>query len=91
MNLRVQHESGEVEALQLEWPVCIVPASATLWRMKDANGVEHFFTEDGYYDGYGAACSDEDRELMNALTDYLQGRTKSDEEVRRILTSPTVN
>ena len=91
MKLRVQRDDHEVEEIDLAWPVSIVPANATLWRVKDADGIEHFFTEDGYYDGFGKVLGEEDRDLTNALEDYLNGRTKSDSEVRRILTNPTVH
>lgn len=53
MQLRVQHENGEMEELTLIDPVIAIPAKATLWRLQDAAGVEHYFTEDGYYDGQG--------------------------------------
>lgn len=81
--LRVERESGEHEELSFCWPIEIVPATETLWRMRDANGAEYYFTESGYYDGCGAVVSEDDTELMNALTDVLRGRVKSDEEVRR--------
>lgn len=57
MELRVQRENEEVETIVLVEPVTVIPAAATLWRLQDAAGIEHYFTEDGYYDGYGSSVT----------------------------------
>jgi hypothetical protein len=53
MKLRVLHEDGSVEVLTLSTEEWRIVEGEHLNRITDANGVEHFFTHDGFYDGWG--------------------------------------
>jgi hypothetical protein len=61
MKLRVQWESGMIEILTL-----VPPVSASLGKvlnhLTDATGLEHWFTDEGFYDGWGKTtdCSEEE-------------------------------
>lgn len=54
MRLRVQHEDGRSEVITLagDWRVT---EGKHLNRITDQSGFDHFFTHDGYYDGWGAS------------------------------------
>lgn len=53
MKLRVEHENGDIETLQLEGPLTI-EVGPTMDVIQTKSGMEYFFTKDGYYDGWGA-------------------------------------
>ena len=53
MRLQVVHKDGRTEEIVLIGPIEVIPPAATLWKLRDAAGVEHFFTESGFYDGQG--------------------------------------
>jgi hypothetical protein len=55
MKIRVQHEDGKIEILVVEGQWAIVQG-AQLDRMVGSL-FEHFFTKDGYYDGWGCVPS----------------------------------
>jgi hypothetical protein len=52
MKVRVQHRKGRIETLTLTGSVSVLYGER-LNRLVDENGFEHFFTPDGYYDGWG--------------------------------------
>jgi hypothetical protein len=56
MKLRVQHKDGRMETLELHgtWTCA---EGEILNRMTNENGFEHFFTPDGYYDGWGGCVT----------------------------------
>ncbi len=53
MKLRVQREDGRIETLELcgTW---VFQEGKLLSRMLHESGYEHFFTPEGYYDGWGS-------------------------------------
>lgn len=58
MKLRVMHENGNVEVLTLTLPVLAIEG-IHLNRLSEAvGGRDHFFTKDGFYDGWGQACGE---------------------------------
>jgi hypothetical protein len=77
MRIRVQHEDGSVEVITVagDWRAT---EGKHLNRITDQNGFEHFFTPDGYYDGWGGnvrqpqkaadealQCMDDKRQIEN--------------------------
>jgi hypothetical protein len=73
MKLRVQHEDGAIETITLagEWRV---QEGSELNRIV-GRGFEHFFTHDGYYDGWGAGVSESPApatEIIDALEQKRQ-------------------
>lgn len=60
MKIRVQHEDGRVETLTIKGQ-CQLIEGEHLDRLRCASGMEHFFTKDGYYDGWGGAVEDSRR------------------------------
>lgn len=59
MKIRVEHEDGRIETLTLKGDITISEGKA-LDRMR-VGGMEHFFTKDGHYDGWGGAIEDSRR------------------------------
>lgn len=73
MKLLVQHEDGTIETINLagEWRVQEGP----LLNRIVGNGYEHFFTHDGYYDGWGAGVSETPahaQDMIDALEEKRQ-------------------
>ena len=56
MKLRVQREDGRIETLELcgSW---VFRDGKLLCRMAHESGYEHFFTPEGYYDGWGSCLA----------------------------------
>ena len=52
MRLLVTMETGEQRVVDLEPPLTVTEGTV-LDRLIDGNGVEHFFTKQGAYDGWG--------------------------------------
>jgi hypothetical protein len=58
MKLRVQHENGDIETINLIAPVALEYGEGSpLYRLTGGDGAEHFFTLDGFYDGYGRSVA----------------------------------
>lgn len=53
MNIKVVREDGRIETLILKSSVTTVTHGPVLNRLSNAFEIEHFFTKDGYYDGWG--------------------------------------
>lgn len=54
MKIRVQHEDGPIEILTIVPPVeC--KQGIKMDRLISADGMEFWFTEEGYYDGWGTS------------------------------------
>ena len=68
MKIRVQHEDGAIETLAVGGSWTVVEGKH-LDRLRDVNGFEHFFTPDGYYDGWGAALAPEEPSRAQAVTE----------------------
>lgn len=59
MKIRVQRNNDSVETLSLKGTWQVIEGKHQN-RISDESGVDHFFTHDGYYDGWGGAvCCDE--------------------------------
>ena len=54
MKLRVVRCDGSQEVIDLVGP-CLVQHGEFLHRVQSSSGMEHFFTHDGAYDGWGMA------------------------------------
>ncbi len=69
MKLRVQHKDGRVETLDIAQPVSILEG-VELDRIVGSDGMEHFFTKDGYYDGWGTGVprvpGDQSKKIIDA-------------------------
>ena len=55
MKMRIQRADGRVETLSLVPPV-EAHFGTTMWRLHCADGTDHFFLEDGHYDGWRREC-----------------------------------
>lgn len=60
MKIRVQHEDGRIETLTIKGSLR-VSEGHELDRIHTESGMEHFFTKDGHYDGWGGGVSDPQR------------------------------
>jgi hypothetical protein len=73
MKLRVQHKDGRVETLDIAQPVSILEG-VELDRLVGSDGMEHFFTKDGYYDGWGTgvppAGSDQNKKTVGTIESH---------------------
>jgi hypothetical protein len=54
VKMKVIRENGEIVTLDLDYPA-FIGAGDVLNKMFCADLTEHFFTKDGYYDGWGKA------------------------------------
>lgn len=70
MKLRVQHKDGRIETLEISQPLSILEG-IELDRIVGSDGMEHFFTRDGYYDGWGTgvppARSDQSKKTIETI------------------------
>jgi hypothetical protein len=64
MRLRVEHEDGRIETLTLDGDVRL-QHGRVLDRLVTEEGAEHFFTKEGYYDGWGRAVLPPDAATPN--------------------------
>lgn len=76
MRIRVQREDGSVETISVADMVVVQPGKV-LNRLVTASGAEHFFTHDGYYDGWGAAVQTEEAGASAVLDAMESKRTLS--------------
>ncbi len=75
MKIIVLHEpnhGGRLETIELPEGVSFeIVEGKRLHRLRGSNGFEHFFTPEGYYDGWGGALSptssDEADDIVRAL------------------------
>jgi len=56
MKIRIEQEDGTIEVLSLDGRWTIMEGRV-LDRIQSDSGLEHFFTKDGYYDGWGSEVS----------------------------------
>lgn len=56
MIIRVAMKDGKQRKIDLVEPV-VVHDGQLLNSFRGGNGIDHFFTPDGYYDGFGMACN----------------------------------
>jgi hypothetical protein len=75
--LRVQHESGRIEILTLDgdWTVVV---GQHLDRLRSAAGFEHFFTKDGFYDGWGSGLGEESGARADEIVSALEQKREFD-------------
>ena len=73
MILRVQHKDGTIELLNLsgEW---IVVDGTHMNRIRGPQGFEHFFTFEGYYDGWGGAIQPTDPSTADAIIEAIESK-----------------
>lgn len=57
MLIQVKRRDGKIETISIE-PTAIVRHGGTLNTIKNPSGLEHFFTPDGEYDGWGQAVAE---------------------------------
>jgi hypothetical protein len=62
MNIRVQRRNGEMLTINVASPLEITNDTGRpddrkqpFTHLHSANGMDHYFTQDGYYDGWGAS------------------------------------
>jgi hypothetical protein len=55
MKIRVQRSDGQIETLTLVPPITIHYGMA-MNHFNCGDGMDHYFNEDGTYDGWGRAC-----------------------------------
>ena len=75
MKIRVQHTDGRVETLDLEGKWTCTEGEF-LNRLSNDNGFEHFFTLDGYYDGWGGAVVPSDSKAVEQLVETTEAKRK---------------
>jgi hypothetical protein len=73
MKLRVQQKDGRVETIDIAQPVSILEG-VELHRIVGSDGMEHFFTKEGYYDGWGTGCPL--CEASRAIIDAIESQRK---------------
>ncbi len=78
MRLRVQHEDGRLETVELLGERLQIVRGHLLDRIV-ADDLEHFFTKDGYYDGWGRALSASPADA-GIIRDIVEARREIDDE-----------
>jgi hypothetical protein len=73
MKIRVQQHDGSIETISLAGPVSLAEGDI-LSRITSAEGLEHFFTSDGHYDGWGKICSIPLKEASDLMKSIEQDR-----------------
>lgn len=75
MKIRVQNENGSIETIEFD-DSAEVQTGKELDRLI-TSGVEHFFTKDGFYDGWGrgVSCSAPDANALVAQKRDVEPRT----------------
>jgi hypothetical protein len=71
MKIRVEHEDGRIETLTIKGALR-VSEGKELDRIQTDSGMEHFFTKDGHYDGWGGSPSDPQR--AKEITKEIEAR-----------------
>ena len=71
MKIRVEHEDGRIETLTIKGNLQ-VSEGRQLDRLCTDAGMEHFFTKDGHYDGWGGVPSDPQR--AREIIDEVEAR-----------------
>jgi hypothetical protein len=77
MKLRVQHEDGLIEILTLDGH-CEIIEGTTLDRIRSDRGIEHFFTKDGHYDGWGSGLSKESGAHADEIVSAMEQKREFD-------------
>jgi hypothetical protein len=77
MKLRVQQEDGRIEILTLDGQWEIIEGT-TLNRIRSDRGLEHFFTKDGYYDGWGSGLSEESGARADEIVSAMEQKREFD-------------
>jgi hypothetical protein len=75
VKLRVQHKDGRIETIEIAQPVSILEG-VELDRIVGSDGMEHFFTKEGYYDGWGTGAPPVRREQSKKITDAVESQRK---------------
>lgn len=78
MKIRVQHEDGRMETLTVKGE-CRFVEGPQLDRLHCASGIEHFFTKNGYYDGWGGVV-EESRHAPEILEEIESRRDVEDSQ-----------
>ena len=75
MKIRVQQEGGAIEVLELIEPIS-VHEGKRLNRLSSAEGLDHYFTLEGFYDGWGTG----DVRLLNQ--ENVEGSIEAIQDLR---------
>lgn len=79
MKIKVKHEGGEVEVLELVSPL-VVREGKHLNSIRSNDGLDHYFTHEGYYDGWGTGC----RRLLGETDQAVDKMVDDIESMRQI-------
>lgn len=77
MKLRVQHKDGHIETLDVRQPVAILEG-IELDRIVGSDGMQHFFTKDGYYDGWGTGVPPVRSDRGKKIIDTVESQRKKE-------------
>lgn len=85
MKIQVTHKDGRQEVLSVVGPLNLIEGDP-LSRIVDATGLEHWFNEDGTYNGWGRAFPDgisEQRavsaiEAVESTREFIEPERKED-------------
>jgi len=77
VKLRVQHKDGRIETLDIGEPASIVEG-VELDRIVSSDGMEHFFTKEGYYDGWGTGVRPVRGEQGKEIIETIESQRKKE-------------
>lgn len=79
MKIKVKQEGGEIEVLEFVGPLA-VHEGEHLNSIRSNDGLVHYFTHEGYYDGWGTGC----RRLLGKTGQDVDKMTDDIEAMRQI-------
>ena len=79
MNLRVERRDGRIETITVVGPAEIHHGEG-LNHQHSAEGLDHYFTPDGHYDGWGRAALGMTPEEVVESIDRIEGERRIEDE-----------
>jgi hypothetical protein len=77
MKLRVQHEDGKIETIDIAQPISSLEGNH-LNRLIGSDGTEYFFTKEGHYDGWGRGVAEANNPHARTRRE-LDGRSRKND------------
>jgi hypothetical protein len=78
MKIRVQHKDGTMETITLVPPITDIRDGERLHSLKCGDGTDHYFTPEGYYDGWGRAVNATFDEAQQIIQHVQEGRERGE-------------
>ncbi len=71
MKIKVKREDGAIEVLEFIGPL-VVHEGEHLNYVYSNDGLEHYFTHEGFYDGWGTGCRGKTDQAVDKMVDDIE-------------------